>query len=168
MIAGRLHLGIRPAAKHHGSDLAAVDHALAAFPVCSGIVVFGQTFCNSVIENFVNIVGTGTIAGIGERIGSMGQLLVHISGIAGSGAADVSVPGTHCPACGIVCIKGNSICLLFDQLQIFDELFAGLGKLGDTGCFKDLLVVKNALRVSRTGNAVDNAAVLGVGCKTYQ
>src|SRR5699024_3444397 len=85
-------------------------------------------------------------------------------GVAGGAAADVSVPGAHGPAGGVVGVQGvDAGIVVAHLLQSVQELGGRLGDGGDAGRLKDALVVDDALGVAGGGDAVDLAVLDQVG-----
>src|SRR5699024_5029814 len=154
--AGVLELLHRPAAQHHGGDLARVDPPLGGLPVGGHGVVLDQAAGHRLIQGVVDSVGAGAVAAVGKGVGHVGHIVVEL-GVAGGRAEDVGVPGTHGPAGGEVGVQGDGVGVVLDGLQVVEELVGGGGSFGDAGLLPDPLVVGHAVGVAAVGDAVDLA-----------
>ena len=84
----------------------------------------------------------------------MNKLLIHKCVVTVRYNADVCIPCTHCPACGIVGVKRDSVGIVFDELKISKELGRSCGKFIDSRIRKYFLVVKNALCICHVRDTV--------------
>ena len=84
----------------------------------------------------------------------MNKLLVHISVITIRHNTYISIPCTHGPACSVVGIQRNCICVVLDSLKCCDKLIRRLGKFCNACCLKYSFVIENTLCVSHVGNTI--------------